>query len=76
MSEHGLRDTDAPYAPDEAEAIQRMLATPGTSLECPRCHGPLVAGTAVDVSASLIGVYIVRCPACRRALMASQVRPL
>ena len=56
MPEHGLRDTDAPYAPDEAEAIQRMLATPGTSLECPRCHGPLVAG-------------------CRRAIMASQVRP-
>ena len=75
MPEHGSRDTDVPFAPAEAEAIRLMLATPGGRLECPRCHGELVAGPPVDVSASLIGVYIVRCPACRRVLMASQVRP-
>ena len=75
MTEGGSRDTDAPFAQEEVEQIRRQLQTPGGRLECPRCRGPLSSGPPAAAGGSLIGIYIVRCPECRRAYMASEFRP-
>jgi len=75
MPEPGTRDTDAPFAPEDAEAIRRMLATPGAKLECPRCHGPLESGTPVAAGGSVLDIYMLACRPCRRALFTSQLRP-
>jgi hypothetical protein len=75
MSEPGFRDTDAPFSPEEAEQIRAQLAHPGGRLECPRCHRALESGPPVAAGGSILGVYLVRCPECRRAYMASEYRP-
>ena len=74
MGEPGQRDTDAPFGPEEAEAIRRMLAT-GVRLECPRCREPLESGTPVAAGGSVLDIYMLKCPTCRRALFTSQLKP-
>lgn len=74
MNEPGDRDTDVPFSPEEVEAIRRMLSTPGSQAECPRCHTPLSSGTPVAGGASMYAVYRVRCPTCRRVFFATDNR--
>ncbi len=65
--EHEQRPTDAPYGPEEAELILDALRR-GVKLECPRCHGPLESPPPASPTVSMFRVFLVRCPACRRAV--------
>ena len=69
MTDH--RDTDAPFGPDEADAIIAAIHSDG-ELTCPRCKGPLVKGTPASATGSMFTVYLVRCPTCRRAVFAGE----
>ena len=61
------RPTDAPFGPEEAEqiiaAVQREV-----SVDCPRCGGPLQMGPPAGPTISQFTVFLIRCPACRRAV--------
>jgi DNA-directed RNA polymerase subunit RPC12/RpoP len=71
MSEHEQRDTDAPFGPEEADAILALVHA-GSPLTCPRCAGRLVSGTPTRRSASMFTVFSIRCPTCRRAVFAGE----
>ena len=64
------RLTDAPYGPEEADAIIAELQA-GRPLVCPRCAGVLQTGESTT-TISLFSVFIVRCPTCRRAIFAGE----
>jgi hypothetical protein len=65
--EHGQRPTDAPFGPEETEAILAGLRH-GEMPECPRCHGRLEKGPPSSATVSQFRVFLVRCPVCRRAV--------
>lgn len=71
MPQHEHRDTDAPYGPEESDAIIADLQA-DRPLICPRCQGPLQRGASTATTVSLFSVYIVRCPTCRRAIFAGE----
>jgi len=69
ITDHDQRDTDAPFGPEEADAIRAQFGrTP--ELACPRCGGPLVAGEPVTGATGSFAVFAVRCPVCRRTVFA------
>ena len=63
------RLTDAPYDPQESDAIIQELKN-DRPLVCPRCAGPLQKGESTTTSN--FSVFIVRCPTCRRAIFAGE----
>jgi hypothetical protein len=65
------RLTDAPYDPEESDAIIAELKA-DRPLVCPRCAGPLERGESTVTTISLFSVFIVRCPTCRRAIFAGE----
>jgi hypothetical protein len=56
-----------PYAQQHAESIRKMLLTPDGTVDCPRCHGPLLLGPA-----RLRGGTVARevlCTSCRHSIV-------
>ena len=67
MSEQEPRPTDAPFGADESERIVAAIHR-GEKPNCPRCGGALELAPPASPTRSLFQVYLVRCPACRRAV--------
>ena len=67
MPDQEQRPTDAPFGPEESEQIVAAIHQ-GAKPTCPRCGTLLESPPPASPTQSLFRVYLVRCPACRRAV--------
>ena len=65
-----MRITDAPFSPQEAGLIRRILETPGAPLQCPRCSVDITEDEAIGIEGSVaVRIRLIRCALCRRMMM-------
>ena len=68
MTPGGEHVTNAPFSKDEIAVIRKAMATPGATVDCPRC-GTLLASEGPAVAQAKSAVVWLYCTSCKRNLI-------
>ncbi len=68
MTPGGGRGTNAPFSREEISVIRKAIATPGATVDCPRC-GTLLVPEGPAVTEAKTTVLWLYCASCNRNLI-------